>query len=205
MTGQVVHVPGRSDRIACLEVLCFEKLLLVGAADRVVVMTRTKPPWMETVWPAARLIRQLDPDANVEELLSLRVDAAFRTLAYPAQGKIDKLAALGIPVLVSQAAGPSAPKTVEEFLETRKRMVRLFAAVVGGPSKARAEAWCAYHDEKAAMVRARLAGVPPAGRPRAYYLRGPAANHTQGVSSATYCWTRFVQPGSSGQAWTSKI
>lgn len=184
MAGREVAVPDAVRRIGCLEVLCYEKLFLLGASERIVLMTRTNAPWMRQTNPAQATIRQLAADPEGEEILAQRVDVVFRTFGYPAAGKLERLAALGVPVLAAQPVGRLA--SAEAFIESRKRMLRLYAAVLGGPYPARAEAWCAWHDRQVALVRARLADLPRAQRVRLFHVRGPGATQTQGVGSNTY-------------------
>ena len=45
MAGRQVTVPDRVARIACLEVLCYQKLFLLGVSDRITEMTMTTAPW----------------------------------------------------------------------------------------------------------------------------------------------------------------
>ncbi len=186
MAGRRVAVPGAARRIACLEVLCYEKLFLLGASDRIAMMISTDAPWMRRTNPAVAGIQQLGADPSAEELLRQRVDVVFRTYGYPAPGKIELLAGLGIPVLVSQAVGANPPADAEAFVESRKRMLRLFAEVLGPEYSARAEEWCAYHDRLVALVRSRVDAIPRDKRARLYCVRGPRATDTQGLSSATY-------------------
>ena len=186
MAGREVRVPPNVRRIGCLEVLCYEKLFLLGASDRVAMMIHTDAPWMQETNPAVEGIQQLSSDPSVEELLRQHVDVVFRTFGYPAPGKVELLAKMGLPVLVSQTMGTDTIDSAETFVESRKRMLRLFGRVLGPAYEERAEAWCAYHDELVARVRTRLEGLAPKDRQRLFYVRGPQANHTQGQASNTY-------------------
>ena len=178
MTGKAVRISGEVKKIACLEVLCYEKIFLLGAADRIETMTRTNAPWMHATNPAVAAIQKLHSEPNIEELLQRRVDVAFRTLHYPHSGTIGHLVDAGVPVLVSQPVG--AP-SLEEFIESRKRMLRLFARVLGPEFAPRAEAWCDYFDSKVAYVRARTRDIPEHSRIRLYHVRGPAVTRTHGA------------------------
>jgi len=51
MSGRSVEIPKRVERVACLEVLCYSRMFMLGAADRVVRMYRTAAPWMEATNP----------------------------------------------------------------------------------------------------------------------------------------------------------
>ncbi|MBB3103139.1 ABC transporter substrate-binding protein [Azomonas macrocytogenes] len=184
MAGRTVAVPETIRSIACLEVLCYEKLFLLGASERIAMMIRTNAPWMRQTNPALDSIQQLGSDPDSEELLRRQVDVVFHTYGYPAPGKIERLAEMGIPTLVSQPVG--AIDSIEAFVESRKRMLRLFGAVLGPQYAARAEEWCAYHDRLVAMVRERTAQIPSAQKIRLFHVRGPAATDTQGLTSNTY-------------------
>ncbi|EXJ15814.1 ABC transporter substrate-binding protein [Imhoffiella purpurea] len=186
MAGQTVAVPQRVERIGCLEVLCYEKLFLLGAADRIAMMTRTDAPWMRRTNPALGRIQQLASDPVIEELLRRRLDVVFHTTGYPEAGKIARLAVMGIPTLVSQTMGRDHPEDIDAFVASRDRMLRLFATVLGPDYAARAEDWCDYHHRMVEMVRARTERIPPAERVRLFHVRGPAATDTQGLGSNTY-------------------
>ncbi len=183
MAGQEVRVPKDVRHIACLEVLCYEKLFLLGASDRIVMMIKTNPPWMRQTNPAVDSIQQLASNPNTEELLRQSVDVVFRTYGYPAPGKIETLARMGVPVLVSQIMGTEKINSIEAFVESRKRMLRLFGQVLGPQYAARAEEWCVYHDKMVALVRSRTDRIPPEKRVRLYNVRGPGATHTNGLAS----------------------
>lgn len=186
MAGQEVRIPEKVERIGCLEVLCYEKLFLLGASDRIVMMIRTNAPWMRQTNPAVERIQQLASDPPVEELLRQQVDVVFRTYGYPEAGKVEKLARLGIPVLVSQTMNQDRIDSIEAFVASRNRMLLLFGEVLGPGYLARAREWVAYHERMVALVRARTKDIPPEARVRLYHVRGPAATHTQGRASHTY-------------------
>jgi len=186
MSGRAVPLPAQVRRIGCLEVLCYEKLFLLGASDRIAMMVQTNAPWMETTNPAMRRIQKIGSEPNVEELLREKVDVVFRTFGYPAPAKIDLLARMGIPIVVSQTMSATKIDSIDAFVESRKRMLRLFAAVLGPEYSERAEQWCAYHDRMVAMVRARTETIAPSQRVRLFHVRGPQATHTQGLASNTY-------------------
>jgi iron complex transport system substrate-binding protein len=186
MAGNKVAIPARVGRIACLEVLCYEKLFLLGASDRIAMMIRTNAPWMRQANPAVDGIQQLASNPNTEELLRQRVDVVFRTYGYPDPGKVDKLAQMGVPVLVSQTMGTDRIDSIEAFVESRKRMLRLFGQVLGPEYAARAEEWCAYHDKMVALVRSRTDRIAPEKRVRLYNVRGPSVTRTNGLSSQIF-------------------
>lgn len=187
MAGRAVSVPDRINRVACLEVLCYEKFFLLGARGKVVEMNRTDPPWMSTIDPGVNYVPMVNAPKrgeplNREELLKDAVDIVF--LNYDGL-QLRGLAAIGMPAVVSQPPLATQFKSATEFSDAQKRMVRLFAKVIGADAVRRAEQWCAYYDDRLGYLTARLADVPSAQRPRAYYLRGPHATTTQGPHSNT--------------------
>lgn len=186
MAGRSVSIPAEVRRIACLEVLCYERLYLLGASDRIAMMIHTNAPWMRRTNPAVDGIQQLSANPNTEELLRQRVDVVFRTYGYPDPAKVDLLARTGVPVVVSQTLGRDRIDSVAAFVASRDRMMRLYGEVLGGDYAKRAEEWCDWHDRKVAWVLARTRDIPPAQRLRLFHVRGPAANHSQGQASNTY-------------------
>ncbi len=188
MTGRSVELPAKVERVACLEVLCYQKLFMLGAAARAVVMTKTSAPWMLLTNPGVRAIEMIPPEPDFEDLLLKHVDVAF--FAYNADRTLKKLESLGIAGLVSQPVGRT-PKTAEEFLDDAKRSVRLFGEVLGGEAEQRAEDWRRDLDRRVAFVSERLAGLPAERRLKVYYVRGPSALNTQGTGSNTFWYSRL--------------
>ncbi|NFV79256.1 ABC transporter substrate-binding protein [Magnetospirillum aberrantis] len=183
MAGRVVSVPDHADRVACLEVLCYPKMLMLGAADRVVLMTDNAAPWLVATNPAAAAIPRVGAEVNMEEVLARGAQLAF--FRYAPERTRAKLAELGVPALLSQPLSHARPDG-QGFADEAKAMVRLFGKALGGEAERRAEEWCAYFDERVRFVAGRVAKVPPARRTRLYYVRGPQALSTQGRGSYTY-------------------
>jgi len=183
MAGREVEAPPHVERIACLEVLCYQKMLMLGAADKVIEMTRTAAPWMAQVHPQVAMVPQISSEVDFEQLLALRTDVAF--YAYDANRSAEKLKSLGIAGWQSQPPASSV-RTAESYLASYKQAVRMMAAVLGGEAPARAEAYCAWVDERVTRITAVVRTIPPEKRLKLYYLRGPDALTTQGIGSATF-------------------
>jgi len=181
LAGRVVEIPDAPVRIACLEVLCYPRLLMLGGQDRLVAMVRTAAPWMERSNPAVSAIPSFLGTPNPEDVLALRPQVAFINKSYGLTGGF--LSEAGIPALVAQPGRQA--RSAEEFVADAKAMVRLFGQVLGGESARLAEDWCAYFDERLDFVRQRVATVPPARRPSLYYVRGPRVINTQGRGGYT--------------------
>lgn len=181
LSGRVVEIPDIPVRIACLEVLCYPRMLMLGAQDKVVAMVRTAAPWMERSNPVVAAIPSFLGTPNPEEVLALRPQVAFINKSYGLTG--DFLAAAGVPALIAQPGRQA--RSADEFIADAKAMVRLFGQVLGGESARLAEDWCAYFDKRLTMVRSRVAAIPPERRPSLYYVRGPRVINTQGRGGYT--------------------
>lgn len=181
MAGHTVEIPDRVARVACLEVLCYPRMLMLGAEDRVVQMYHTAAPWMHVTNPRMDSIAKFSGDPNIEDLLTRQVDVAF--FRYTPEQTVSRLRGAGIPALLSQPA--TATESAQDFLDQTKQMVRLFGAVLGGEPERRAEEWCAYFDDRVRFVRQRVATIAAARRVSVYYVRGPQALSTQGRNGYT--------------------
>jgi len=181
MAGRSVEIPDRVDRVACLEILCYPRMFMLGADDRIALTARTAAPWMAATNPRLASIPSYLGDFSIEELAARRVDVAF--IRYNPDQVLPLFKAAGIPALIAQPY-PSDPKTPEDFVRDLKRMVTLVGEVTG--TQERARAWTDYVDERLRFVAERVARVPEGKRPRAYYMRGPGALNTQGKNGYTY-------------------
>jgi len=185
MAGRKVVIPESVSHVACLEVLCYEKLFLLGESDKISAMYLTNAPWMERTNPKVKNIPKFAGEPNMEELLNKKNDVVF--FRYNPEKTLSKLTALGIPGIVSQPVKHGNGDD-ESFRTNTKKMMRLYGEVMGGPARRKAEEWCAYFDEKTRYVTGRTSKIPESRRPRVYYLRGPDALMTQGRNSNTLCY-----------------
>jgi len=172
--GRQVEIPRTVERVACLTGACYEKVFLLGQADKIAARAATYPPWMFQTNPNAKTIPTFSAP-NTEDLMSRRVEVAF---AFDRPQQLDALAAAGIAAVVA-----TAPVVDDEaaFAESVRREVRFYAEVLG--AKAAAETWCTDFDRRLATVAGRMATLAAKDRPRVYYLRGPDAQTTHGRDS----------------------
>lgn len=182
MSGRKVLIPDNVGKVACLEVLGYEKMFLLGQTDKISVMYATNAPWMEKTNPKVKDIPKFIGEPNFEELLNRKIDVVF--FRYNPEQTLAKLTALGIPAIISQPV-KQGWGSAEEFQAAAKRTVRLYGEVFGAQARDKAEKWCSYYDEKIRYVRERISQLPEARRPKVYYLRGPDALTTQGPNSNT--------------------
>lgn len=183
MAGRTVEIPAEVRKAACLDVLCYQKLLMLGVSDRAVMMYFTDAPWMPVADPNLERIPKIEGEPNLEDLLESGADVAF--FAYDAKRTAKKLASIDVPGVVSQPQGKRA-RDIAGFVEETRRSVLLYGEVMGGEALLQAKAWCDYFDARVRYVTARTGPIPENRRPRVFYLRGPTSNHTQGVSGDTF-------------------
>jgi iron complex transport system substrate-binding protein len=183
LAGRKVDAPADPERVACLEVLCYPTLFMLGAAERVKIMVNTAAPWMLATNPAVAGVPRLTGDADVEKLLALRIDLAFFSYNYARMSA--KLATVRLPALVAQPLGRPA-ETADAYAARAKAMVMIYGRALGGEAERRAADWCAWFDERRAFVAGRLVALAPAERRKLYYVRGPRAENSQSRGGYVY-------------------
>jgi iron complex transport system substrate-binding protein len=186
MAGRTVSVPSNPSRIAPLVGPGYEKVILLGAVDKVAITGNRSATssWATVVAPNYRNkpVSENATDPNIEELISLGVDVVFYWDTYP---KVtERLEEAGIPVVVTQL-GSGNPKSIDEFIQFQKDEVMLFGKVLGGEHLKKAEEWCEFFEEKVNFIRGRTATLSPSQRPSVYYVRGPDPLTIHGRNSYT--------------------
>jgi len=182
MAGHSVVLPPSVNRIASLEVLGYERLFLLGASSKIVLMEATNAPWMKRTNPVLAGIPKFLNEPDAEALMNMKIDLAL--YAYDPVKTREKLESIGIPGIVSQPSGYTI-QSAQSFQEITKRNMLIYGEILGGDAHLRAEMWCRYFDEKVQYVHSRIAAIPANQRPHIYYLRGPSAIVTQGRNSHT--------------------
>jgi len=177
--GRSVAIPVEAQRVACLTGACYEKVFLLGQAEKIVVRQRNFPPWLEQTNPKAGDIPTVT-SANAEDLLSRHAQLAF---SFNQPGPLDKLTSAGIPALVTTPAIAEA-RDRQDFLRAVTGEMALFGEVLGPRAKAVAEDWRLYHDAMVARITAKTDRLSPEARPKVYYVRGPTALTTHGRESS---------------------
>lgn len=189
-TGRTVEIPVDPKRIACFLGPSYEKILLLGSADRVVMTAINQPPWSYKIRPAAKKNSLMDlnisyTDPDVEKLLAMGIDLVFYW-QWPRQ--TEKMLAAGIPVVCPLTAAKKPPATMDQYLQGAKDEIMFYGEVLGEKAKKIAAAYCAYYDGKMKKILTRTARIPAAQRPRVYFVTGRDAFGTQGRNSLAY-WT----------------
>jgi iron complex transport system substrate-binding protein len=177
-SGRTVKVPVDPQRIACFFGPSYEKVFLLGSADKVAVMSIKQPPWSQKLNPALKMMQIMPSytDPDVEKILSMGVDLVFY---WQMNQQIEKMSAAGIPV-VCPTSGKRMPKTMAEFMQSYKEDIRFYGEVLGEKAKKIADAYCAHYDERVKRVLAVTSRIPENKRPKVYYIAGRNIFGTQG-------------------------
>lgn len=182
--GALRSVPEAVSRVVCLDVLCYSTLITLGEADKVVAMqvNAGRTPWVARVRPP-QAIDLLGASPSSEQLLAERADIVFG--GYGGDREAEAFARAGLRQVRVQAIGTKAA-TVEEFVDSQKRLVRVFGDALGRSASEKAETWCRWYDETVQRVTARTRAIAPGGRPKAYFVRGPGVLSSHGKGAYVY-------------------
>jgi iron complex transport system substrate-binding protein len=169
LAGRVVTLPRNPQRLATFVGPTPEKILLLGAADKLVGKNAyaVAGPWAIEVYPRfkdmALFSNPMDP--NVEELIALDPDIIYYW-GMPEQ--IARMEAAGLTVVVTQLTSNN-PGTAKEFVEFQKKEVNVIADSIGGDAKERASKWNNYFDQKAKLINDRVKGLKESERKKVYF------------------------------------
>ncbi len=185
-TGRTVKVPADPKRIACFLGPSYEKLLLLGFADRVVMTAITQPPWSQKIRPEVRKNTLMDlevsySDPDVERLLAAGIDLVFYW-QWPRQ--TEKMLAAGIPVVCPLSL--KRPTTMGGFTQSVKDEINFYAEILGEKAGKIARAYCAYYDRKINQILEITARIPPGERPKVHFITGRSIFGTQGRNSIAH-------------------
>lgn len=186
-TGRTVRIPVNPRRIACFLGPSYEKALLLGSADRVVMTAINQPPWSYKIRPAAKKNSLMDlnvsyTDPDVEKLLAMGIDLVIYW-QWPRQ--TEKMLAAGIPV-VCPLERKALPKTLDEYIQSTKDEIMFYGEVLGDKAQKIAASYSNYYDAKMKQVTARTSRIPPAQRPKVYFVTGRSILGTQGKNGPAY-------------------
>jgi iron complex transport system substrate-binding protein len=176
--GRTVRVPTEPKRIACFLGPSYEKVFLLGSADKVAVMSIRQSPWAQKLNPNLKTIPLMPSysDPDVERILELGVDLVFYW-QWPQQ--TERMSAAGIPV-VCPLSGDKLPTSMKEFIRGYKEEVSFYGKVLGPKATKIASAYCAYFEKRISKVLSITSKIPASKRPKVYYMSGRNVFGTQG-------------------------
>jgi iron complex transport system substrate-binding protein len=167
LAGREVNLPQNPQRLATFVGPTPEKILLLGAADRIVGKNAyaVSGPWAIEVYPKFKdVVLFSNPmEPNMEELISLSADIVYYW-SIPEQ--IQKMEESGLSVVVAQLTSNN-PRTTDEFIEFQKKEVNVIAGSIGEETQERAKMWTDYFDEKVRLIGERTKDLGE--RKKVYY------------------------------------
>lgn len=183
MAGRKVTVPKDPKRVATFVGPGYEKVILLGETDKIVLTGFKNKGWASVVAPQLKNIQNVKSarEPNMEELLNKDVQVVFY---WDTKDQIKKMESSGIPVVATQVSA-GKPTTSDEFIEFEKREVKVFGDTLGENATKKAEEWCKYFDERVNYVKSRISTIPKEKYPEVYYVRGPEATKVHGKGSYT--------------------
>ncbi|MDR3599798.1 MAG: ABC transporter substrate-binding protein [Desulfosporosinus sp.] len=152
--GSQVTVPQKAERIAALYGPAYEKLVVLGAEDKIVCESdfqKTNWPWSNVIFKDVNklpAIANASVSLNVEDLVPYNIDLAFN---WANPKTTDAMKNIGLSVV--PATGTNAAGSIKEDLKD-------YAQVLGGDAPAKAEQYAQYFDEKLKMITNVTSAIP---------------------------------------------
>ncbi len=181
--GRTVQVPSDPKRIACFFGPSYEKVFLLGSADRVAAMSLKQSLWAHKLNPNLKKVTVMPSysDPDVERLLNLGIDLVFYW-QWPQQTR--RMETAGIPV-VCPYDSVRVPRNSGEFMRAYKEEVRFYGLVLGEKARKIAESYCSYYDRKMQRIVAITSKIPENRKPTVYYITGRNPFATQGGAGSS--------------------
>ena len=177
LDGTRVEIPSLPQRIACLYYPAYTKIIMLGGANRIVMMPNTASPWAKKFYPELRKVDTLTTGVmpDPEKLLKLKVDLVF----YPKSIKPTK--ALQTDIAFVCAFNPGyVPTTIDAHILEMQKQVRFFADVLGADAMIRADKYCAYLKDITSRIKAVTSKIKDSDKPRVYYGTAADIHSSQG-------------------------
>ncbi len=163
LDGTMLTVPTKVERIAPLFGPSYEKVVMLGAEDRVVCngdFHVNSWPWSNIIYKRLDEVTGIEKahsELNAEDLVKYDIDVAFNW-SNPQTTKA--MESIGISVIPFASTGK---------FEDTKNVVNLYAEVLGGSAVEIAERYSAYFDEKVKMITDVTSKIPDAEKPKVYF------------------------------------
>jgi iron complex transport system substrate-binding protein len=177
-------------------------MLLLDQVEKIAMSMRVTSRWARTIFPEFSTAGDIEVKSavnpNVEELVAKKIDVVF---FWERPEIIQKLAAAGTPVVVTQVPDQNRMESFEAYKINRKKDVQMHGQIFGPEAEKKAEAWSRYFDDKVDYVYSKTKDLPESERPGVYYVRGPDVLTTHSKNSPTW-WAMKIaggRPHASGQ------
>lgn len=162
--GTTIVVPAEVERVAALYGPSYEKIVLLGGEDKIVMRgfdNQSMWPWADVIYKRTKEVPVIPGSAqtpNTEDLLNNKVQVCF---FWTTADQIKKMSDSGIPCVYS-SSGKQAFDEVKNTLD-------IYAAVLGGDAPAKSKAYAAYFDKKKKFITDRTANLADSEKPTVYY------------------------------------
>jgi iron complex transport system substrate-binding protein len=169
LDGTTIMVPAEVARVACLLGPAYEKVVMLGCEDKIVVTAKGYEDG--SVWPWSNVIyKRLDKvqtiqnqsNPNIETLMDMKIQLVFFFGNKPV---IDKMAEVGIPSVYPPPEATSGLATFDQI----KDFLKVYGQALGKDAEKRADEYARYFDQKKQLVTSRTKNIPESQRPTVYY------------------------------------
>lgn len=201
LDGSVVTVPAEVNRVAAIFGPAYEKLVVLGAEDKIVAdgdFHISGWPWSNVIYKRLNTVLGI-PNAhtnlNVEDLLKYKPQVVFD---FPNAAQAQKMKDVGIVDI---------PTVMTGKMDDTKNSLMVYAQVLGPKEEQKAQDFAKYYDEKVKMVTDITSKIPDNERPTVYFANQKIL-WTHGKSSdipevirlaGGNCVSQDIQGGSNAQ------
>ena len=168
--GTELQVPETVERIGCLFGPSYEKVVVLGAEDKIVFdgdFHIYSWPWSNVIYKHVNEVPGI-PNAhsepNIEDLMTYEPDVVFN---FPNPTTTATMEAAGMSVVPSASTG-----SYDDVV----KMLAVYAEAIGGDAPAIAQTYADYFYEMTDMIAQRVADVPEEERPTVYFANQEILN-----------------------------
>lgn len=174
LDGSTLEVPAVVNRVACLFGPSYEKVVVLGAEDKIIAdgdFHIDGWPWSNIIYKYLNEVPGVPnahADLNLEELVKMEPDLVFY---FNRPEMVEQMQKLGLAVVPAVSSKGGA-----KFSDT-KDMLTVYANALGDEEALqRAEEYAQYFDEKLAMITAVTSTIPESERPTVYFANQDLLN-----------------------------
>ncbi|MDR3237532.1 MAG: ABC transporter substrate-binding protein [Spirochaetia bacterium] len=185
--GTKVEIPLEPSRIACLWHPAYDKIIMMSRGSRIALIPATTTRWAKKFYPELANIATftMGTAPDPERLIKLGIDLVIipkgrYNLPEMEKGKI----AMFCPFDQSYV-----PPNIDAYIADQQKQVRVFAELLGGDAKVKAEKYCAYLLNITNRVRAVVSKIQEKNKPRVYYGKNENILGTQGGNTIMHWYT----------------
>ena len=181
LTGEKFEIPKDLKKIACFFGPSFEKVFMLGYADKVAAIGVKQSPWAYYIYPR---LNEMDPfRARLDPSPEILLKSGFDLVFFWNKSARAKLLSAGIPAVCSQVS--SKAESLPEFFSKYKKEIRFYGEVLGADAIKKAEQYCTYLEEKTKGIISVISPLAKDRRPKVYFAEFDELK-TQGKFSTDY-------------------